>query len=86
MVHEDEDPKTHPCRASWREVYGNPDKAVDAIIWASRRWRRLEGVIGQAVAALDRNAGSAEVRAILAQVGYDQLKRIPAESPVHEGT
>ena len=37
MIHEDEDPKTHPCRAPWREIYADPDKAVDAIIWASRR-------------------------------------------------
>ena len=79
MAHEDADPKTHPNRDAWRELYAmDPDTAIDAIIWGNRRWRRLEGVIDRAVAALDRDQ-PAEARAILAQMRYDQLKRLPAD-------
>ena len=85
VIHEDKDPKTHPFRASWRETYADPDKAVDAIIWASRRWRRMEGVIDAAIAALDRHASQDEVRKILAQVRYDQARKLEApDSPPPE--
>ncbi len=87
MAHEDADPQTHPCRAAWRDLYCmDPDTAIDAIIWGNRRWRRLEGVIDQAIAAIgntdhrSRDPAVQEVHRILMQHVYDERKQLPAEA------